>query len=136
MGYRILADVVAVFHLAVVLFMLTGGLLAWRWPRLVWVHAPVALVILAINLAGAACPVTDLELHLRRLAGEAGYADGFIAHYLVDPVHSAGLTPGVRMIIYAIAIIPNAVAYSVIFARHARGEWPDVRREPVAPHHG
>ena len=132
-----LADGVAAIHLAVVVFMLTGGLLAWRWPRLVWVHAPVALAILAINLAGSPCPLTDLELHLRRLAGLPGYPDGFIAHYLVDPVHSAGLTSTVRVIIYAVAIIPNVVAYSVIWARHVRGQWPSVdRHPPVAPRQG
>ncbi|MGY2129237.1 DUF2784 domain-containing protein [Blastococcus sp. SYSU DS0617] len=51
--------------------MLTGALLAVRWPRLVLLHAPVALAILAVNLAGADCPLTDLELALRERAGRS-----------------------------------------------------------------
>ena len=36
-----LADLVAVLHAAAVLFMVTGSLLALRWPRLLWLHVPV-----------------------------------------------------------------------------------------------
>ena len=41
-----LAWTVAVLHGAAVLFMLVGGLLALRWPRLLWLHVPIALAIL------------------------------------------------------------------------------------------
>jgi len=63
------AGAVAVVHAAAVLFMLTGGLLALRCPRLVAAHAPVAVAILAVNLAGADCPLTVLEVRLRAAAG-------------------------------------------------------------------
>ena len=37
---RLAADAVALLHLAFVLFVAFGGLLVWRWPRLVWLHLP------------------------------------------------------------------------------------------------
>ena len=42
------ASAVALLHGAAVLFMLTGSLLALRWPRVLWLHVPVSLAILGI----------------------------------------------------------------------------------------
>ena len=36
----LLANAVALLHAAAVLFMLTGSLLALRWPRVLWLHVP------------------------------------------------------------------------------------------------
>lgn len=98
MGWRILADLVVVVHLAFILFVGLGALLAWRWPRLVWLHVPAALYGLAIVAVGFDCPLTPLEKHLRRLAGEGGYPGGFVDHYLKDVVYpgdATGLLQGV-----------------------------------------
>jgi hypothetical protein len=43
MAFRILADAtVVVLHLGFVLFVIFGGLLVARWPRVSWVHLPSA----------------------------------------------------------------------------------------------
>ena len=49
----LLANAVALLHAAAVLFMLTGSLLALRWPRLLWLHVPVSLAILGLYLTGS-----------------------------------------------------------------------------------
>jgi hypothetical protein len=36
MPYRILADTVVIVHFGFIVFVAAGGLLAWRWPGLVW----------------------------------------------------------------------------------------------------
>ncbi len=118
--YGLLADGVAALHLAAVVLMLAGGVLALRRPRLLWAHVPVALAILAVNRAGADCPLTDLELVLRSRAGEAPYGGGFIGHYLVEPMHPGGITPSVQLVIYALAVLPNAVAYALLVRRALR----------------
>ena len=43
MWYRIGADLVLLLHLAFVLFVMTGGLLLLKWPRLAWLHLPAAI---------------------------------------------------------------------------------------------
>ena len=73
-----LAWAVAVLHGAAVVFMLTGALAALRWPRVLLLHVPVGLAILAVNLAGADCPLTELELWLRERAGAPSYDGGFL----------------------------------------------------------
>jgi hypothetical protein len=39
----ILAELVVGFHVGFVLFVVLGGLLVLRWPRLAWVHLPAAV---------------------------------------------------------------------------------------------
>lgn len=82
MEFRILADLVMVTHFAFVLFVAVGALLLlWR-PWIAWLHAPLVLYAAAIEFVGWTCPLTPLEQHLRRLAGEAGYEGSFLEHYL------------------------------------------------------
>jgi hypothetical protein len=121
----LLAHAVAVLHALAVLFMLTGALFALRRPRLLLVHAPLSLAILGINLVGADCPVTDLELWLRARAGMPGYDGGFLGHYLFQPL---GLDVGAgdtQIGIYTVALGLNGLAYAVLatraFRRRSRG---------------
>jgi len=111
MGSRLLADVLVGIHFLFVLFVVGGGFLAWRWPRMAWAHVPVALWGALIEFAGWICPLTPLENHLRRAAGEAGYAGGFIEHYVIPVVYPAGLTREIQLTLGAAVIVINAVAY-------------------------
>ena len=51
-----------------------------------------------VECASFTCPLTLLENHLRQRAGEAGYRDGFIAHYLVKVIYPPGLTHGMHAV--------------------------------------
>jgi hypothetical protein len=125
----LLAGLVALVHAAAVVFMLTGALLALRWPRLAYLHAPVALAILAVNLAGAPCPLTELELALRARAGSPAYSGGFLGHYLFGPLGLDVHSPAVQVGMYTVALTLNAIGYALIAtrARHARGPTRPVR---------
>ncbi|TKJ20695.1 hypothetical protein A6V29_08420 [Blastococcus sp. CCUG 61487] len=136
----VLASGVAALHGLAVLFMLTGALLALRWPRLLLLHAPVALAILAVNLAGADCPLTDLELWLRERAGAPGYANGFLGHYLLDPLGLDVDAAATQLGIYVTAFGLNALGYGLLAARatrrsaRGRGRFPrGPRRRTPAP---
>jgi hypothetical protein len=122
----LLAGAVAVLHGAAVLFMLSGALLALRWPRVLWVHVPISLAILAIYLTGSDCPLTDLELWLRARAGAPGYRGGFIGHYLTDPLGFPIHATSTQVGIYVIAFLPNVLGYGLLTTRALRG-----RRTPV-----
>ncbi|MGK2962741.1 MAG: DUF2784 family protein, partial [Gemmatimonadaceae bacterium] len=52
MIYRILADAVLVLHLAFVVFVVMGGFLLRWWPKLIWLHVPVAIWGVLIEFAG------------------------------------------------------------------------------------
>jgi Protein of Unknown function (DUF2784) len=76
MLYARAADVVAATHGTFIAFLLVGGFLAWRWPRLVWTHVPAVVVTAAVFALGADCPLTDLEKQFRRqrVGGHTGTA--------------------------------------------------------------
>ncbi|MGY1741830.1 MULTISPECIES: DUF2784 domain-containing protein [unclassified Blastococcus] len=113
----LLAHAVSVVHALVVAFMLTGALLALRWPRLAWVHAPVAGAVLAVNLAGMPCPLTELELALRAEAGAAGFTGGWLGHHVFSPVGLDVQATAVQVGMYTVALGANAVGYGLLLAR-------------------
>ena len=127
----LLVAAVAVVHGAAVLFMLTGSLLALRWPRLLWLHVPVSLAILGLYLTGSDCPLTSVELALRERAGAPGYTGGFIGHYVTDPlgfpIHATATQAG----IYVVAFLPNVIGYGLLVRRSLRRR--NARRRAEAP---
>jgi hypothetical protein len=120
MGYRAAADLVLVLHLAFVLFVVLGGLLVLRWPRLAWVHLPVALYGATIEFLGFVCPLTPLENSLRRAGGEAGYAGGFIDHYVTATLYPNGLTRGIQVVLGVAVLTLNAIVYAAWLRRMRR----------------
>jgi Protein of Unknown function (DUF2784) len=117
----LLAALIAVVHGAAVAFMLTGSLLALRWPRVLWLHVPVSLAILALHLTGSDCPLTSWELALRAAAGEPGYRGGFIGHYLTEPMGFPIHATSTQIGIYVVAFLPNLVGYGLLARRWVRG---------------
>ena len=65
--------------------ILAGKLLQWAWVRNFWfriAHIAAIGVVVAQSWAGVICPLTTLEMWLRRQAGDAVYAGTFISHWL------------------------------------------------------
>ena len=108
---RLLATAVVLVHMAFVAFAVGGGLLALRWPRVAWVHLPVAAWAAAISLVGWICPLTPLENWLHVQGGDAPYATGFLEHYLLPILYPVALTRTLQILIGAFVIALNALVY-------------------------
>jgi hypothetical protein len=117
MSYRLLADLVLIVHAGFVAFVVLGALLALRWPRIAWVHVPVVLWGAGIEFLGGICPLTPLENHWRRLAGELGYPGDFVEHYLLSALYPDGLTRQVQLSLGALVLLINVAIYAWIFWR-------------------
>lgn len=117
MIYRFLADLTLVVHFLFIAFVIAGGFLAIRWPRLAWVHLPCAVWGALIEFAGWICPLTPLENMLRLAGGESGYAGGFVDRYLLPLIYPGGLTHEIQVILGVSAIALNVVAYTVVIRR-------------------
>ena len=122
MIYRALADLVLVFHLAFVLFVVLGGLLVLRWPRVAWLHVPAAVWGVLIEYTGWICPLTPLENSFRARGGEAGYSGGFIEHYIQPLLYPAGLTRSTQVVLGSLALVLNLTAYAIVVSRMRRRE--------------
>ena len=124
MLFRGAADLVLILHFGFVLFVVLGGLLALRWPRLAWVHVPVALYGATIEFLGFICPLTPLEVWLRRRGGEAGYEGGFVEHYITAALYPTGLTRELQLALGVGVLAINAVVYGVLLRRRRRAGHP------------
>lgn len=111
------ADLVASLHFAFVVFVVLGGLLVLRWPRLAWLHLPAVAWGASIELLGWICPLTPLENRLRHEAGLAGYEGGFVEHYLLPLLYPASLSRSVQVILGLSVLLINAVLYGSILRR-------------------
>jgi hypothetical protein len=120
MWYRLAADLVLIAHFAFVSFVLFGGSLALRWPRVAWAHVPIAVYGAAIELVGFVCPLTPLENALRQRGGEAGYPGGFIDHYITAAIYPAGLTRRIQLVLGVGVLLLNAVVYTIAVRRSRR----------------
>jgi hypothetical protein len=126
--YGWLADLVVLLHLAFVAFVLAGGLLVWRWPRLAWIHLPCAAWGAFVELAGWICPLTPLENRLRQAAGEAGFEGGFIEHYVIPLLYPGNLTRATQVALGLLVIGANVLVYASVWRRSGTRPLDGVRR--------
>jgi hypothetical protein len=115
--YDLLADLLLLVHGAFVLFVIAGGLLVLRWPRVAWLHVPAALWGAGIEFTGGICPLTPLEQAWRRAAGGSGYQGGFIEHYVTAALYPAGLTHAVQVGLGLIVLAVNGWVYGTLWRR-------------------
>jgi hypothetical protein len=120
MIWSAIADALVVVHFAFTAFVIFGGFLTWRWPRLALAHLPALAWGCWIEVSHSICPLTPLENHWRHLAGEAGYRGGFLAHYLVRVLYPPGLTWQIQQELAVLLITINVVAYAGLIRRRRR----------------
>jgi hypothetical protein len=119
MSYRLAADAVLVCHLLFILFVLGGALLVLRWRWLAWLHVPAAGWGVTVQWLHLYCPLTPLEIGLRRAAGQEGYSGGFIDHYLLPLIYPAELTATVQLWLGAAVLLLNLAIYAWVLRRRA-----------------
>lgn len=116
----LLADIVLLIHFGFVLFTMLGGLLVPYRLWLAWLHIPIVLWAVMINLFGWICPLTPLENSLRISAGQAGYAGGFVQHYIAPLIYLQGTSPQFGLKLGAMVLIWNLAVYGWVITRLRR----------------
>jgi len=102
--WRAAALVVVGAHFAFLAYVITGGFLAWRWPRTIVLHALAAAWGLLIVVVAVPCPLTALQNQLRELAGEPPLHSGFIGSYVTGTLYPAGAERAVQAVVGLIVI--------------------------------
>jgi hypothetical protein len=120
MLWSLAADFLVVAHFAFTAFVIFGGFLTWRWPKLLLLHLPALAWGCYVELSSTICPLTPLENYLRHRGGEAGYQGGFLAHYLHGILYPEGLTPRIQCVLAGILAMLNVVAYLGLILRARR----------------
>jgi hypothetical protein len=123
-----LADVVLVVHALFVAWAVLGALAVWRWRWLAVLHLPALAWAVWIETSGRVCPLTPLEVSLRRAAGEAGYSGGFLDHYLGAILYPDGLTRQTQWVLAGLLAAFNVVLYGLMVRR-----WAGKGRQGLTP---
>ncbi|MET0700467.1 MAG: DUF2784 domain-containing protein [Mycobacterium sp.] len=115
-SYALVVVLTATAHFIFIGYMVTGGFLARRYPRTIWLHVPVVIWGIAIELIDFVCPLTWLERWARNKAGMAPMpSDGFIAHYLTGHLYPAAAAN----LVLAVAVL-TVVSSWILFAIRRR----------------
>ncbi len=112
MQYLIAANLLVIFHLLFVCFVVFGGLLVLRWRWLMFLHIPAVAWGALIEFYGWLCPLTPLEQALRQAGGAVGYSGGFVEHYLLPVLYPAGLDRDMQILLGTLVIVVNLAAYT------------------------
>jgi hypothetical protein len=119
MVWSSLADLLVVIHFGFTAFVIFGGFLTWRWPKVAFAHLPALAWGCWVEVSHAICPLTPLENWLRQLGGEAGYTGGFLAHYLVRVLYPPGLTAHIQWLLAGLLLAINLAAYGALLRQRA-----------------
>ena len=113
---RLAADGVVVLHLAFVVFVVLGGMLAWRNPGPRVAAPSRGAVGRVCGTDGHRLPADAArERACARARATSGYAGSFVEHYLMPLLYPVGLTPGDQRWLGALVIAINVVVYAVAF---------------------
>lgn len=90
--YQLLANAVLIIHVAFVLsvvggllLIIVGNIRGWAWVNNVYFrvgHLLAIAFVVAESWLGVLCPLTYLEMWLRRQAGNTAYSGSFIQYWL------------------------------------------------------
>lgn len=118
--YNILADAIVVIHFLFIAFVICGGLLVIRWPRMAFAHLPAAVWGAAVEIFGWICPLTPLENRFSDLAGDASYSGDFIARYLLPVIYPENLTSTIQQLLGGLVIAVNIFIYAIAIRKHRK----------------
>ena len=118
--YNVLANAIVLAHFLFIAFVICGGLLVIRWPRLVVVHLPAVVWGAAVEIYGLVCPITPLENHFRMLAGDTSYSGDFIARYLLLVIYPENLTTTIQQLLGRLVIAVNVIIYIVVIRKYRK----------------
>lgn len=117
MHYWLAANVVLVIHLLFVIYVVCGGILAFRWKWSIIFHLPAVIWGALLEFNSWLCPLTPLEQWLRVAGGQRGYSGGFIEHYLLSILYPTGLTSDIQILLGVFVVVINFLIYAVLIHR-------------------
>jgi hypothetical protein len=120
--YRALTELTIIVHLAFVVFVVAGGILARRYRWLVPFHlGALTWAVYAEASSGVVCPLTVIENFFASRAGIATYSGDFVAHYLVPVIYQEGLPPKWQLVLVLVVVILNLLVYLWLVFGKRRG---------------
>jgi hypothetical protein len=124
--YRALTEVTIIVHLAFIVFVVAGGIVARRRWWLTIAHlAALSWAVFAELSPGIVCPLTTFENFFAVRAGITSYSGDFVAHYLVPVIYQEGLPMYWQYLLIVLVIGFNVFIYaSLLWRRRSDASKP------------
>jgi Protein of Unknown function (DUF2784) len=104
-------------HFAFLIYVASGGFLALRWRRTIWLHVPAVLWGIGVVVLHFPCPLTWLLSLARAHAGMSALPrSGFIDQYVAGVLYPTSGT-GVAQALAFSAVLVSWIAYAVVGKR-------------------
>lgn len=117
-GILLIGHTAMVVHYLFFAYVVFGGFLSLRWPRVFWPHLFVAAYALGIVTIGWPCFLTDIENRSREATGREVMENGFIDHHLTGVIYPEDHLMTSRFVIAGIvALSYAALAWKLYRAR-------------------
>jgi hypothetical protein len=111
MLYGFFADSVVLLHFLWILFLIFGGFWGRRNRLVRYIHLPGLVLAGFVEIFDWYCPLTHLEVWLRRRQSTAGgYTGSFIAHYLERIIY-IDLSRRLIVVLTILLLAMNCVIY-------------------------
>lgn len=120
MTASIAADAIFLLHLCFIVFVVFGGLLVLKIPRLAWIHLPMVLWASVVNWIRWVCPLTPVENYLRQLAGQTTYNTGFIQNYLVPIIYPENMSYEAGVYLGLGVFVWNSLLYGYLMYKNKK----------------
>ena len=124
--YRALTEVTIIVHLAFIVFVVAGGIVARRRWWLTIAHlVALSWAVFAELSPGIVCPLTTFENFFAVRAGITSYSGDFVAHYLVPVIYQEGLPMYWQYLLTVLVIGFNVFIYaSLLWRRRSYASKP------------
>lgn len=119
--YRALTEITIIAHLAFIVFVIAGGILALKRLWLIPIHlAALSWAIYAELSPGIVCPLTAVENYFAGRAGITTYRGDFVAHYLAPIIYQEGLPLNWQYVLTGMVIGLNVLIYASLLWRRSK----------------
>lgn len=122
MLYKLAADLLVLIHFSFIIFVVLGGFLVLRWPRVAWIHLPAVSWGIWIEFNNGICPLTTFEKSLRETANTPSYAGNFIDNYIIPIIYPPGFTPETASLLGFALLATTILIYSTAIIRKLRNK--------------
>jgi len=118
MFFKLASDISLIIHLIFIFFVVFGGILIFKWKRMLFLHPPCFLWGCCIEFFGWTCPLTPLENYFRQKAGEPTYASDFTDRYIYPIIYPENLSTELQTQLGVLLVIFNLMVYvAVLFSK-------------------
>ncbi|OBI48276.1 hypothetical protein A5707_17885 [Mycobacterium kyorinense] len=93
-------------HFTYLIYLPSGGFLALRWPRTLWLHIPAVVWGVGVVTLNLPCPLTSLEEWSRANAGmDSLPTTGFVDRYIAGHFYPSNRTGTAQALAFAAAAL-------------------------------